>query len=72
MTSAGADAERGNDAEEIRQRPRLVERREAAADEVADRAPRNHTPIMRPAMRAGASFVIALSPTGLSDSSANV
>src|SRR5262249_28612971 len=30
------------------------------------------TPMIRPAMRAGASFVIALIPTGLSDSSPNV
>src|SRR5688572_1999309 len=33
---------------------------------------RNQTPIMRPAMRAGASFVIALKPTGLRHSSPNV
>src|SRR5919204_3719902 len=33
---------------------------------------RYQTPMMRPAMRAGASFVIALIPTGLSDNSPNV
>ena len=35
-------------------------------------APRNHTPITRPATRAGASLVIELRPTGLRHSSANV
>ena len=34
--------------------------------------PRNHTPIIKPATRAGASLVIALRPTGLSDSSPKV
>src|SRR5436190_11737705 len=35
-------------------------------------APRNQTPIIRPATRAGASFVIELRPTGLRHSSAQV
>ena len=33
---------------------------------------RNHTPIIRPAIRTGASFVIALRPTGLRHSSPQV
>ena len=35
-------------------------------------APRNQTPIIRPAIRAGASLVIELRPTGLRHSSAKV
>ena len=63
---ACGDAERGDDAEELGQRHRLVEAGQPARRcSCRRRSPRNQTPIIRPPMRTGASLVIALRPTGL-------
>ena len=65
MHEASDDAERGHGAEERRQRERFVEARERPPMKLPTESARNQTPIISPAMRAGASLVIALRPTGL-------
>ena len=72
MTMPAAIGQQADRQEELVERQLLVEARQPAAMKLPTDAPRNHTPIIEPTTRAGASLVIALRPTGLRHSSANV